>query len=223
MAERSARSFRNELTTLPQYLALVNIVRAMDAPMSTSQLRSAAKLDGERDSVAAALWALELNGDTHALRPDRNGLIWYPGARRKARPEKLEKDIAPFESLIRVLHEHGTTPFSTALLMHITGLTRPRALGALKASAALGRLAYRSDPIPEQRNWVVRWWWAEATRGWDFESEIGQVSLEQTIGDGDDSRTFGDLVAAGVVPRRTRRGALRLDSANSSDAASLDR
>jgi hypothetical protein len=215
LGERSTRGFRNELTTLPRYRTLVETVQSMTAPMTTAQLRSAASLDGERDSIVGALWALELSGEVHGLRHDRNRLIWHPGVRTEPTPAKLQKDIAPFEHLMRVLREHGTTPFSTALLMHVTGLTRARALGALKASAALGLLAYRSEPIPRQRNWVIRWWWASATRGWDFEPEVGQVSLDQTIGAGD-SRTFGDLVAAGRVVRRTRRGGVRFDSADSS-------
>jgi hypothetical protein len=202
------------LTTLPKYHALIALVRALDAPATTAELRHAAGLDGERDSLVAALWALEVAGEVHATRVERNGLIWSRGLRPDERPPKLERNIAPFEHLIRTLREHGNTPLSTALLMHITGLTRERVLGALKVSAALGLVAYRSDPIPDQRNWVVAWWWASATRGWDFDDPTARVSLDQTISEG---QTVGDLVAAGRIPRRTRRGTLRFDAANSSD------
>lgn len=216
MDGRRARSFRNELTTLPQYRELVQIVRKMDAPMTTAQLRSAAKLDGDRDSFVAALWALELSSEVYATRLDRNGLIWHRGTRPEPRPAKLQKHIAPFEKLVRTLHEHGTTLLSTPLLMHITGLTRARALGALKALAALGRLCHRNDPIPGQRNWVVSWSWASATRGWDYHDDSAPLSLDQPISAGD-SRSWADVIAAGRIPRKTRRGTWRFDLADSSD------
>lgn len=188
----------------------------MDAPMTTARLRKAAKLEGERDSIVAALWVLELNGEVHGTRPDRNRLIWHRGARPECRPQKLQKDVAPFELLLRTLREHGTTQLSTALLMHITGLTRARVLGALKAAAALGLVAYRNDPIPEQRNWVVTWWWASATRGWEYRPEYGNSSLDQPISR-DDNRTYAEIYAARRIPRITRRGTLRFDLADSSD------
>jgi hypothetical protein len=214
LARRNAGRFRNELTTLPQYRELVNIVRAMDAPMTTAQLRSAAQLNGERDSLVGALWALEIAGEVHATRPVRNGLVWHRGKRLEPRPSKLEKDIAPFEHLLRTLREHGAYPFSTWRLIDITGLTRARALGALKASVALGLLAHRSDPIPEQRNWVVTWWWADAT--WEYEFDYGyQLSLDQTVGE--DGMTVGDMHAAERVMRINRRGLPRWDLVDSSD------
>ncbi|HJS93741.1 MAG TPA: hypothetical protein VJ741_05720 [Solirubrobacteraceae bacterium] len=184
--------------------------------MTTDELRKAAKLYSERDGLVSALWVLELSGETYATRADRNGLIWHRGPRQEPRPAKLEKDIAPFEHLLRTLREHGRTPFSTALLMHITGLTRARALGALKAATALGLLSYRNDPIPEQRNWVVTWWWATATREWEYRDEDAWLSLDQPISR-DDSRTHGDLVAAGQISRVTPRGTIRVDSLDSSD------
>lgn len=183
--------------------------------MTTAQLRSAAKVNGERDSFVGALWALEIAGEVHATRPVRNGLVWRRGKRLEPRPSKLEKDIAPFEHLLRTLREHGTTPFSTWLLIDITGLTRARALGALKASAALGLLAHRSDPVPEQRNWVVTWWWAAAKRGWDYHDERGRLSFDQTVGE--DGTTVGDMRAADRVLRINRRGLPRWDLVDSSD------
>ncbi|HJS93749.1 MAG TPA: hypothetical protein VJ741_05760 [Solirubrobacteraceae bacterium] len=183
------RKFTNQLLHLDRYERLLETVVSMDGPRTTTQLRAESGLTIQPRGVMGALLMFEVAKRVHPLRGNRTELVWHPGEREGARPDKLPP-LGDYLEIRRKLNACGRTALATDVLLRAVGIwpkpgkgtvpssERERILGALKALVALGEV--QPGKYGAQG---VTWRWANATWEYDLREIPERVGFESLVYD----------------------------------------
>lgn len=153
-------TYKNELTTLPQFQLLVEIARSLESESTTAELGERAAID-DRDELMGALRMLEVQGVIHEVQGQRRQSLWHPGKRTTPRSETDQRVLVPYERIPKLLKHYGRTPIATEEIAREVwadeGKGHERVRGALKVLAVLGLV--ESGHYSSQ---AVTWWWRTA-------------------------------------------------------------
>jgi hypothetical protein len=138
---RSDGGYSNTLTGIDEVGELLEQVRGLRSPVTTSALLGVVELD-EKTGLGA-LRMFDVQGACHCRSGGRSQLIWHPGPRGENRepPRLLRREM--YELLVDVLRQSSEEWLATDYLMRQIGsgassTARKNVLGALKALVVLG-------------------------------------------------------------------------------------